>query len=64
MRLESFGGVEIVAIASAPSERRPISPLEPSEVDSTSSQRLELFNGKIGADYADELHRGEKARGR
>ena len=64
MRLESLGGVEIMTVAAAPPERLPIGPLEPGEIDPPSSKRLQLLNRKIGADDADELHRGEKARGR
>jgi hypothetical protein len=51
-------------VAAAPPERLPICPLQPGEIDPPSSKRLELLNRKIGTDDADELHRGEKARGR
>jgi hypothetical protein len=59
---ECLGDVEVVAVASTPSERPTGRTLEARQVDSAPFQRLEFVHRVVVADDADELHRHELRR--
>src|SRR5215203_2796435 len=62
--LECLRGVEIVTIASTPSERLAVSVLESGEVYAARGKWLEFFDWVVGADDADHLNGREQARRR
>ena len=62
MRLQGLGRVEVVAVAASPAKRVSIRSLQATEIHAALFQRLELFDGVIGSDDADDAHLGKKTR--
>ena len=64
MRLERFGGVEIVAIASTPAEAGATDFLETRQIHAALDERLQQVEGVVVTDHAHQLHRREVRRRR
>src|SRR6202022_1232682 len=61
VRLECLGGIQIVAIPPAPTERRSLGPFETAEIDAALLQWIQFRHRIIGSDDPDHAHLGEMA---